>query len=388
MAQEQSIRRVSKRQWIWLAVKRQWIWLAVGVCLLALLIWVGIDYGLLRREKTLWDWLQLSGTLLIPVVIAVATIRWNQRQKVAEKRVREQALQREFHRDLSQAYNTGKKVRRLLRVQHRRGGITQNASPYSNLVRRGEVKQDTSPYDKLMEELVTTQLRFELLVEEAPIRFPDVDGSNISSQLEIVEKYLGKIVSEYEEGDSRFPRLREFIAKDKEGLGFQTWRASYSLPTHEVSDRVLKILTRDTEAAEKTETKQVEVDVGQPVELFDRRILTVNNFQRPYIAPNNTPRPLAGNEFICANVTITNKGDRPLYFNPLHFKAEDSSGVKRNAQAVPDLPNPISVASIAPGRELTGNIILKAPKGDANVKVVYDTNEPETPTVTMTVKLP
>ncbi len=102
-------------------------------------------------------------------------------------------------------------------------------------------------------------MQFELLKEETPIRFRDgVVGSDIYSQLEIVENYLGKIVSEYEKGNSKFPLLREFIDNDKKGLGFKKWRASYQLPAHNGSKLVLEYLTNDKGAAEQT----VEVDVG------------------------------------------------------------------------------------------------------------------------------
>lgn len=120
----------------------------------------------------------------------------------------------------------------------------------------------------------------------------------------------------------------------------------------------------------KTEAIQIEVGVGQTAALSDRT-LTVNDFQPGYTAPNNIPRPGAGNEFISVNVTLTNTGSEPLDVNPLYFKSEDPSGVRRNAETVVDIPEAVTVGSIPPNGELTGNLVLEAPQGDPGVTFVY-----------------
>lgn len=120
----------------------------------------------------------------------------------------------------------------------------------------------------------------------------------------------------------------------------------------------------------KTEAIQVEVGVGQTAALSDRT-LTVKDFQHGYTAPNNIPRPGAGNEFISVNVTLTNTGSELLDVNPLDFKSEDSSGVRRNAETVVGLPGAVTVGSIPPNGELTGNLVLEVPQGDSGVNFVY-----------------
>ena len=124
-------------------------------------------------------------------------------------------------------------------------------------------------------------------------------------------------------------------------------------------------------AEAKAEATQIEVGVGQTAELSDRT-LTVNDLQHGYIAPNSFSRPGSGNEFISVNVTLSNTGNQPINVNSLDFKAEDSSGVRRNAVIVVDLPGAITVGSIAPNGELTGNLVLEAPQGDPGVKLVYE----------------
>jgi Domain of unknown function (DUF4352) len=138
---------------------------------------------------------------------------------------------------------------------------------------------------------------------------------------------------------------------------------------------------------EEQKLEPAQVGLGQTADLSDRT-LTVNDFQRGYTAPNNIPRPGAGNEFISVNVTLTNTGTEALNVSPLEFKATDSNGVRRNAEtAVTDLPEPISVGSIAPNEELRGNLILEVPQGDASVKLLYEPIGPPSQTPTVIVEL-
>jgi Domain of unknown function (DUF4352) len=112
--------------------------------------------------------------------------------------------------------------------------------------------------------------------------------------------------------------------------------------------------------------------MGETTDMGDRTI-TVNDTQHGYVFPSNIPSPAAGDEFVLANITITNTSAQPITINMLHFKSEDSSGVRRNAQAVKQAPNPIpAVGSIAPGGELTGTLALEVQQNDPVIKVVYN----------------
>ena len=146
-------------------------------------------------------------------------------------------------------------------------------------------------------------------------------------------------------------------------------------------------ITKQESATEEQKPELTEVGLGQTAALFDRT-LSVNDFQRGYTAPNNILRPAAGNEFISVNVTLTNTGTEALNVSPLEFKSIDSNGVRRNAEtALTDLPNAISVGSIPPNEELTGNLILEAPRGDASVKLLYEPIGPPSQTPAVMVEL-
>jgi len=119
-------------------------------------------------------------------------------------------------------------------------------------------------------------------------------------------------------------------------------------------------------APSKTIPQQsVVVGLGETGELSDRT-MTLNDLQRGYVFPDNIPSPQAGNEFILANITITNTSAHPINVNVLNFEAEDSDGVRCKAQGANQVPNAIPpVSSIAPNGELTGNLFFEVPRGES-----------------------
>lgn len=111
-------------------------------------------------------------------------------------------------------------------------------------------------------------------------------------------------------------------------------------------------------------------ELGQTVR-FPDRTFTVNDIQRGYTFPNNIPKPKVGNEFIIANVTITNTSSQPIKVNSYNFESEDSSGVRLRAQATQVPPDIIFLSSVAPNGELTGNLIFEVAQGDPTIRIVH-----------------
>jgi hypothetical protein len=125
-----------------------------------------------------------------------------------------------------------------------------------------------------------------------------------------------------------------------------------------------------TPLSKKTPPQSMVADLGETGELFDRAV-TLNDLQRGFVFPYDIPRPQVGNEFVLMNVTITNTSDQPINVYPFDFKAEDSNGVRRDARTATGQPDAIIVGSIAPGGELTGNLVVETPQGNPNVKLIY-----------------
>jgi Domain of unknown function (DUF4352) len=145
--------------------------------------------------------------------------------------------------------------------------------------------------------------------------------------------------------------------------------------TAEKTEEKTEETTVNTEQKRKTPSKKTPpqssvVGLGETGELFDRTV-TVNDIQRPFVFPRNIPRPQVGNEFVLMNVTITNTSAAPINVNPLNFNSEDSNGVRQKARTATGQPDAITPGTIAPGGELTGNLVAEVAQGDPTIKLVY-----------------
>jgi hypothetical protein len=112
------------------------------------------------------------------------------------------------------------------------------------------------------------------------------------------------------------------------------------------------------------------LELGQTVTFLDRTI-TVNDIQRDYIFPSNSPKPRAGKEYILVNVTITNTTSQPIDVNSYNFEVEDPNGVRYGALPTNAPPDAINAARVAPNGQLTGNFVFGVQQGVTSVKIVY-----------------
>jgi hypothetical protein len=229
----------------------------IGISILvALAVFIFFSYFLSWEwtgfpEKRLFAWIPIGVSASIPVAVAIGTYLLNQaakrREEDAEKRAQEWALLREFHRELSQAYNEVKKVKRMLRAKKNNDVI--DAEIYADLIQ---------------EELNGVQLHFELLREEAEILFPTKihflhsGYTSVSELLHKADEYLKNVVEEdnnnkSEKGRSKsiskLSRLQEFIRTSEEQASTRPsekdphYGRDVSLPVREVSDYVLEQLS-------------------------------------------------------------------------------------------------------------------------------------------------
>lgn len=126
----------------------------------------------------------------------------------------------------------------------------------------------------------------------------------------------------------------------------------------------------ETTPSEKSAPLGAVVGQGETANFPDRTV-TVNDIQSGYIFPSNIPRARPGNEFVIANVTITNTSSQPIQVNSFNFESEDSGGARLKAQPTNAPPEAINVASVAPNGELTGNLVFEVQQGDPNIKIVH-----------------
>jgi hypothetical protein len=142
--------------------------------------------------------------------------------KEEEKRTHNSKRLREIHSELLGAYNKAKKVRRLLRAK----ALTKTTTSKKIIVVQDE-------YDRQMQELIDAQLVFEVYAKR--IKYNKLwfkEAGNLESKLGLIEKYLNRILQEYQKSfktfsrDSRtkplnkLPKLEEFVGPDDKRIDF------------------------------------------------------------------------------------------------------------------------------------------------------------------------
>lgn len=132
----------------------------------------------------------------------------------------------------------------------------------------------------------------------------------------------------------------------------------------------------------KGDPQAVEVGVGETAELRDRT-LVVNDIERNFTPPNRFSKTEPGNEFVRVSITLQNTGDQDIHYNTHDFKVQDSNGVQRNTETMPQLPNRVEYGELAPGGTLNGNIVFEVPQGDNNLSLIYETDAFSKRTVTV-----
>ena len=179
--------------------------------------------------------------LLIGVIGGALSLFYQNVQRQREIREAERGLQRQLLREVIQAYNDAKRVRRLLRAKAR-----DNPAMKDTLVR-------AQPYDEQMQILLDVQLDFEAFKHQAQsnsLLFPADSG--VQADLDSIEKYLNEIVGEYETHFSLFTggppptlplarlcKLKDFIAKRQDGTHFDK---RFKGPFHSVVAALQKLI--------------------------------------------------------------------------------------------------------------------------------------------------
>lgn len=99
--------------------------------------------------------------------------------------------------------------------------------------------------------------------------------------------------------------------------------------------------------------------------------LTVNKVSKASRVSYSTPK--SGNEYVMVNLTLQNLGDKEVSYNPFDFKLQDSNGNQTTTDYV-SLDDQLNSGSLAAGGKVTGSISFQAPKGDANLMLIYQPN--------------
>lgn len=163
--------------------------------------------------------------------IIAANIRARRNEKLKEISLRNKEIEKKYlsiyqlYKDLVDAYNSTKRLRRVLRATAIRFMEESQGVKIKGVLRH--------PYDEQMEQLIDTQLHLEFYARyvESNLHVLD-DIQSITPYLKTASKYLSNIVSEYEESWSVFsgepsicpisklPGLEDFLLPYKEARNY------------------------------------------------------------------------------------------------------------------------------------------------------------------------
>lgn len=104
---------------------------------------------------------------------------------------------------------------------------------------------------------------------------------------------------------------------------------------------------------------------------FDDKSITLTSIQRNYDTGNQFSQPESSKEFVLVNVEIDNNGSDSMDYNSYEFKMQDSNGVQLNEAPTALSDGQLDSGSLAAGGKVTGKMVFEVPKGDAGLKLLY-----------------
>ncbi len=90
---------------------------------------------------------------------------------------------------------------------------------------------------------------------------------------------------------------------------------------------------------------------------------------------NQLDKPKNGKEFVIVYVTIENKGESNLSYNPFYFKMQNSQGQQESMTFTTiDKDTALNSGELIPGGKITGTITFEQPKEDTGLVLIYSDN--------------
>lgn len=142
--------------------------------------------------------------------------------------------------------------------------------------------------------------------------------------------------------------------------------------TKESSDSQSSQSSESSSSTLNSEQDSAEYKVGDVIS-FEGEEITVTDVKRNSSTGNTYEKPKENHEFIKISVNIKNVSDKDVSISSYEFKLQNSNGaVEDSSYLTPSLEDAFDSAELVPGGSKAGSIIFEAPKGDANLKLVYE----------------
>lgn len=119
-----------------------------------------------------------------------------------------------------------------------------------------------------------------------------------------------------------------------------------------------------TQSVEKTEyNKGEEAIIGNTA-------ITVTNVEKSQGSTYDKPK--SGKEFVIVHLTIENKGNEKLSYNPLYFEMQNSQGQQESTTfTTVDQDTALQSGELISGGKISGTITFEQPKNDAKLVLIY-----------------
>jgi hypothetical protein len=110
--------------------------------------------------------------------------------------------------------------------------------------------------------------------------------------------------------------------------------------------------------------------VGSGVGYTSGWTVTLVKWEEQAPARFSTPRP--GLRYIAVFVRLENASPTTQHVNPLDFKIQDATGVRREHAFFSDRSDGLGLSDVVPGAFVAGSLVFEAPIGDAKLELIYD----------------
>ena len=130
--------------------------------------------------------------------------------------------------------------------------------------------------------------------------------------------------------------------------------------------------TSSSSATSTAQNEKTEYNQGEEA-ILGKGAITVTKVEKSQ--GSEWDKPKSGKEFVIVYLTIENKGNDNLSYNPLYFKMQNSQGQQESMTfTTVDQDTSLQSGELIPGGKVSGTITFEQPKGDTGLILIYSDN--------------
>lgn len=127
--------------------------------------------------------------------------------------------------------------------------------------------------------------------------------------------------------------------------------------------------TASSSTTSTTQNEKTEYNQGEEA-ILGKGAITVTKVEKSQ--GSEWDKPKSGKEFVIVHLTIENKGNSNLSYNPFYFKMQNSQGQQESMTfTTVDQDTSLQSGELIPGGKVTGTIAFEQPKGDTGLVLIY-----------------